>query len=502
MLRKISSLTTFGLALLASATSSCTSTTTQQVQPNILLIVSEDNGPDLGCYGNKDVTTPNLDQLANHGVMFNKASVTYSVCSPSRSTIFTGLYPHQNGQIGLATHKYRMYKNFETLPRILKQHGYRTGCLGKIHVNPEAAIPFDFHPIKGSNFAKKDLPQYAIEAEKFTTQSDQPFFLMVNFPDAHFPVQKQVQGMPAKPISSEDLEHTIDFTGADSKRLREFTANYYNCMNRLDESIGMLLTKLEKANKLDNTLIIYLGDHGAQFSRGKCSNYEAALRIPFIMQWEGQIKAGTINNNLISTIDIVPTILDAANIQGSNSLPGKSLLEVANTSYKKNWRDAVYAGGAGASSLMYYPRRSVRTERFKLIHNILQDRDNPHYHFYLSKQGHFAAGTQPSEITNASDQIKNAYKTWKNPPEYELYDLDNDPLEWKNLANDPQYASTLEQLKSKLTTWQLTTNDPFADPKKLDMFTKEVDRINEVYPNHSYKRDKNFKWEYPNYFSK
>jgi len=114
---------------------------TVKTQPNILLIVSEDNGPDLGCYGNKDVYTPNLDKLASDGILFQNAFVTYSVCSPARGSIFTGLYPHQNGQIGLATHKFRMYESFKTLPVYLKEQGYRTGCLGKIHVNPESAIP-------------------------------------------------------------------------------------------------------------------------------------------------------------------------------------------------------------------------------------------------------------------------------------------------------------------------------------------------------------------------
>jgi len=165
-----------------------------KTQPNILLIVSEDNGPDLGCYGNKDVYTPNLDKLASDGILFQNAFVTYSVCSPARGSIFTGLYPHQNGQIGLATHKFRMYESFKTLPVYLKEQGYRTGCLGKIHVNPESAIPFDFHPIRSSNFAKKNLPEYAQEAGKFISESESPYFLMVNFPDAHYPLQKQIEG--------------------------------------------------------------------------------------------------------------------------------------------------------------------------------------------------------------------------------------------------------------------------------------------------------------------
>ncbi|MGB4960291.1 MAG: sulfatase-like hydrolase/transferase, partial [Saprospiraceae bacterium] len=120
-----------------------------QERPNILLIVSEDNGSDLGCYGVKEVKSPHIDNLAESGMLLENAFVTYAVCSPSRSTIFTGLYPFQNGQIGLATHGYRMYDHIvNTLPVVLKNGGYRTGCLGKIHVNPESSMPFDFRPIK------------------------------------------------------------------------------------------------------------------------------------------------------------------------------------------------------------------------------------------------------------------------------------------------------------------------------------------------------------------
>ena len=113
-------------------------------KPNVLLIVSEDNSPDLSCYGNSFVQTPNLDRLASQGMRFERAFVATASCSESRSAILTGLYPHQNGQIGLATHKYSMCRNWPNMPSLLKQQGYRTGIIGKLHVNPESAFPFDF----------------------------------------------------------------------------------------------------------------------------------------------------------------------------------------------------------------------------------------------------------------------------------------------------------------------------------------------------------------------
>lgn len=171
--------------------------------PNILFIVSEDNGLDLGCYGNKSVHTPHLGSLASRGVLF------------------TGLYPHQNGQVGLATHNDSMYRGVKTLPKYMRQLGYKTGCIGKIHVNPESEIPFDFWENSGSNFAKKRLKSYAEQAVRFVkSDEDKPFFLMVNFPDVHFPVQASVEGLPSIQIDERKVE-PMEFVGVDSPRHRE-----------------------------------------------------------------------------------------------------------------------------------------------------------------------------------------------------------------------------------------------------------------------------------------
>lgn len=471
------------------------------VKPNILLIVSEDNGADLGCYGNKEVKTPVLDKLADEGVLFENAYVTYSVCSPSRGTIFTGLYPHQNGQIGLATHKYRMYKSFKTLPVYMKEAGYRTGCLGKIHVNPESAIPFDFHPIKSANFAKKKLSDYAEEASKFMNASDDPFFMMVNFPDAHFPVQKQVEGMPVNPIDGTDVKGALPYVGADSERLREYTANYYNCMARLDESVGQLLQKLKESGKAENTLIVYLGDHGAQFSRGKCSNYEGGLKVPFIIKWPENSDKNIRRKELISSIDIVPTLIEVAGADIPKELPGLSLLPLLKNENAK-WRKYVYADGLGSALHFYYPRRSVRGERYKLINNLLRDRENPKVDFYATHlNGHFDGGTEYEEINNSNDIVKRAYKTWLNPPEFELYDLRNDPWEFNDLSDKIEYSGILNKLKHQLKNWQIETKDPLADSIQFTKLTEEIETIKKKSGVNGYAKNKDFSWQYPEYFS-
>ena len=127
-------------------------------RPNILLIVSEDNGPELGCYGDPYVQTPVLDRFASNGVLFDRAYVPQAGCSQSRAALLTGLYPHQNGQIGLATWKFRLYKeDAPNLIRTLKHSGYRTGIIGKLHINPTSAFPFDYKQFPSSNFSRKKL---------------------------------------------------------------------------------------------------------------------------------------------------------------------------------------------------------------------------------------------------------------------------------------------------------------------------------------------------------
>ena len=233
-------------------------------RPNLLLIVSEDNGPDLGCYGDPYAQTPVLDRLASDGVRFARAFVPYSVCSPSRACFLTGLYPHQNGQIGLATHHFAMFPGVKTLPALLQANGYRTGMIGKLHVNPEAAFPFDFRKIKSANFGRRNMREYADAASEFFNQdSDQPFFLSINYPDAHFPLHRQQFGLPKRPINADDVR-PLPWVGVDSPRLRKFTADYYNCLRRLDDGIGMLLEELAASGRAENTLIVYIGDHGAR----------------------------------------------------------------------------------------------------------------------------------------------------------------------------------------------------------------------------------------------
>ena len=459
---------------------------------NILLITSEDNGAHLGCYGDRYVKTPNLDALADGGVRFANAYVTQAGCSPSRSSIFTGLYTHQNGQIGLATHGLRMYrKDTPNIFRSLKDAGYSTGLIGKIHVNPESAFPVDKHFKRRGGFGNRDVRWEAKTAGQFISSTDKPFMLMVNYNDAHRPFIRQQHGLPAKPLKPGDVK-TLPEIGLDTPTLRQNTADYYNCMNRLDSGVAILLKTLKKTGKADRTLVIYLGDHGADILRGKRTSLEGGVKIPLIVSWPGRMKGGQVRDELVSTVDLMPTIIEAAGAKPIDGLPGKSLAPLIRGE-NPDWRKYLFTEFHLHSGHNFYPQRTVRNARYKLVLNLLAGRVNPGYAF--TNDRFFKPGEIAGALKKAPPHVRKAYEIMRISPEFELYDLKADRFEFHNLADNPEHRSALDELKSALADWRLRTKDPLLDAENLKRLKTEVDSR---WKTGKYK--KKMDWSYPDYF--
>jgi N-sulfoglucosamine sulfohydrolase len=458
-------------------------------RPNILFIVSEDNGPEIGCYGDPYARTPNLDRLAAEGVRFNRAYVAQAGCSQSRASFMTGLYPHQNGQLGLATWGFRLYRpDTPNIPRNLKAAGYRTGIIGKLHINPESSFPFDFWEIKSANFARKGLADYARHAETFIQASDQPFFLSVNFPDTHQPWTRQVEGMPTQPLDGKDVK-PMPYMGVDRPDLREQVAAYYNCMNRLDTMVGSLLGVLQRSGKADNTLVIYFGDHGADMLRGKRTSYEGGVRVPLLVRWPRGGKAGQVRDDLVSTVDLMPTVLEAAGAPPVAGLAGRSLLPLLRGE-KTEWRRFLfteYHTHGGRNN--YYPQRTVCTDRYKLIENLLPGEVNAGYEFTL----HHIDADLTAAIAAAPAHVRAAYARMERPPRWELYDLQADPFEFRDLAGDPAQAKALAELQQALAQWRRETSDPLLNPDNLKRLTAEMAGLSKG-------EAREMSWKYPYYF--
>jgi len=467
-------------------------------RPNILLIVSEDNGPELGCYGDPYARTPNLDRLASEGIRFVRAFVPQAGCSQSRASFLTGLYPHQHGQIGLATWNFRLYREVTpNLPRSLKAAGYRTGIIGKLHINPASAFPFDFHEIKTANFKRENLPDYAKRAAAFIHAGDEPFFLSVNYPDPHDPWVRQAGGLPKKPQTAKDVR-AMPYMGIDPPAWREMIADYYNCLSRMDTLVGDLLAALKKSGKAENTIVVYLGDHGADMFRGKRTCFEGGVRIPLMLRWPGHVKP-QVRTELVSTLDLMPTLLAAARAKPVPNLPGRKLQPLF-SGETAPWRTHLFTEYHTHGAQNFFPQRAVRNDRLKLIENLLPGEVHPDYDATLTKMVGEVKNSSPevtvdyhAVIAASSPEVRNAYARMRQPPRYELYDLKNDPYEFHNLADDPAHVQTLNDLQRRLAEWRKQTSDPLLIEKNLRRLAKEVRSVK------SKKASKKRTWGYPDY---
>lgn len=427
---------------------------------NVLFIVSEDNGPELGCYG-APVQTPYIDQLAEEGTLFWNAYVAQAGCSQSRAAFLTGLYPHQNGQIGLATWKYRMFSpRIPNVVRTLKEAGYRTGIIGKLHVNPESAFPFDYKAIPGANFSRKAMGGYSKFAQQFIVSSKRPFFLQVNYPDAHRPFLRSVDGLPKKPLVPLDVD-PLPFIGINHPELRQQSADYYNCMMRLDSYVGDLLRVLDESGKSSKTVVVYIGDHGADVMRGKRTSYEGGVRVPMIIRWPGS-RAGQVRKELVSLLDLYPTFCEIAKTKVPPNLPGRALKPIL-FGEVPNWRKYLFTEFHLHSNHNPWPQRTVRDQRYKLIFNPLAGEVNPGYKFTMGKK--FFTASEDQLLAYASDKVRKAYKLMKEPPIYELYDLKEDPHEFNNIFENAELETTRTRLISELKRWQLETGDVLSNPE-------------------------------------
>ena len=449
-----------------------------EVRPNILMLVSEDHGPQLGIYGDPFARTPVLDKMGATGVVFDQAYVSQAGCSPARGSIMTGLYPHQNGQIGLATHGFRLYDDQEILllPNALKSAGYRTGIVGKLHVEPEVWFDFDMR-LQGDSFGERDVRMVARNAMRFLQETDdaKPFFLSVNYADVHRPYigdfVRQADGLPVDPHDIGDVD-VLPHIGFHDELQAEKAANYYNSIERLDAGIGILLEEMKEKGYLDNTIIVFLADHGPDKIRGKRTVFEFGTKIPMIIHWGDRIETGQRRPEFVSINDFVPTFLELAGIEIPEVLPGKSLMPLLQDQ-DMEWRKYLFTEYHTHSPHNLYPQRTVRDDRFKLIHNLHHGQFNPGYAFTFDRIYDSREHIE-GIIAQGPVKVKNAYALMKVAPEFELYDLENDPYEFNNLAENESFFEIKEHLKSVLHDWRVRTKDPLLSNENLEALEYDV----------------------------
>ena len=426
----------------------------------IVLMIADDLGLDLACYGNAKIRTPNLDALAASGTRFTHAFATVSSCSPSRAVLLTGLYTHTNGQYGLAhaVHNAQTFDSVQSLPRRLKKAGYRTGVIGKLHVLPPEVYPFD-ETMGGREIGGgRDVAAIAARVGEFITRDEKPFLLVVGFGDTHragkgFGNNARGDDLPADRYDPADV--VVPAFLPDKSDVRSDLADYYQSVSRLDRGVGLVIEAIKKAGASDDTLVIFLSDNGIPFPGAKTNLYDAGVHLPLIVSSPRQTRRGQANDAMVSWIDITPTILSWAGLK-SDDLPGRSIVELLDAEHADAGRDVVYGSHVQHEVTMYYPMRSIRTRHHKYILNLASGLEFP------TAGDLFGSQTWQGILRRGDVAIgQRSTAAFRNRPREELYDLDKDPDEMKNVAGDAAYGAVLKDLREGLKDWQKRTNDPW-----------------------------------------
>lgn len=437
------------------------SNATPAVRRNIVLIVADDLGLELGCFGDRVAKTPHIDAFAAAGVRFNYAFCTTASCSASRSVILTGLQNHANGQFG-HQHGYNDFHTHEFvrgLPVLLGEAGYRTCSIGKLHVQPEKNYHFDQYANDGAQGGRNPV-RMAENAERFIREADpRPFFIYFCPTDPHraakgFANDQKHPGV--NEVKYDPRAVPVPHFLPDQPEVREELAEYYQAVSRVDQGVGRLVQALQDTQHWDDTLVLFLSDNGIAFPGAKTTLYEPGMHLPLIVRDPQSKRPGSVSNAMITWADLTPTILEYTGAKGPKyPLHGRSFLAALERPDLSGW-DEILASHTFHEITMYYPMRVIRTRKYKYILNLAHQLPYP-----------FASDLYESPtwqgVLRRNDKMlgSRSVEAYVHRPRHELYDLENDPRELVNLAEKPELAETLKELQTKLQTWQDKTDDPW-----------------------------------------
>jgi N-sulfoglucosamine sulfohydrolase len=420
-------------------------------QPNVLLLISDDQSAgDIGAYGNPVVATPHLDALARDGMIFDRAYAPEAMCTPSRSSMFTGLFPIQHG----AHHNHEYVRDgIRSVPHHFGPLGYRVALAGKSHVGPIDAFPFEFLP--GSHIGPEQvrIDRQMEDIRALIRDSTTPFFLVVADSRPHT-IETEPGGWPA-PVRYDPGDVVLPPYLVDTPETRYERAGYYDLVSELDALYGEILDTLDAAGKARDTIVIFVSDHGAGFPFEKWTNYDAGLRVPMIVRWPGRVAAGTRSDAMVSLVDVLPTLLELVGAPTAD-LDGRSFAGVLEGREQQH-RSLIFGlhTNVGILNGGIYPIRSVRDERYSYLRNLHSTGTFTNNVTEVDQAG-WSSWLERAE----SDPFAAARVTrYQHRPDEELYDLASDPFELVDLAPDPAHRGVLERLRSELDAWTQSQGD-------------------------------------------
>jgi N-sulfoglucosamine sulfohydrolase len=433
-------------------------------RPNILVLIAEDISPDLGCYGNEYATTPNIDKMAEGGMVYDFALTTTPICAPSRSTLASGLYATSLGTQHLRS-EIPFPEKLKTLPELLRENGYFTSNRDKTDYN--------FDPEGMWEHWSSEYTPWRHRAE------EQPFYSFMNIGPSH---EGSVNNLERYKEFVENLPEELFHDPAqvplppyypDSPKTREIWAHYYDILTVLDQNVGMVLDSLRADGLMEETIVIFIADHGFGMPRYKRWLYKTGMHVPMVVHVPekykhlvpGYSKGGNITQ-MVSFIDLPATVLNLAGAEIPGYFEGKPIMG------KNAQPEREYAFGArDRADDMFEMSRSVTDGRYFYVRNYM-----PHLPYI--QPGYIFSDVKESlrelrRLHNAGQTNAEQEKLWNKKPVEELYDWQTDPQELNNLADNPAYADIKSSLKSKLHHWMVETRDLGLLPEAEYMIRSE-----------------------------
>ena len=470
-------------------------------KPNVLFILTEDQGAQMSFVGTPGLSTPHMNRIAKNGVYFNKAFVNYPVCSPSKASIYTGTYCHTNGLRGVTTNflgpaeklpeaianhpltkRLRIRDDLPTLVELFKEAGYTSAITFKLHVHPVFKFPFD-HYIEGN-------PTYGSVREHFAKAGEDrtPLFYFANISEPHRPFR-----------NSDHVDIGIDVDAIepppflpDTPICRKDWAEYLAHCEQADRVVGEILRGLEDSGQKDNTLVLFMGDHGPAYHRAKLALYDFGLHVPLAFSGP-MIRSGVKTDQMISNVDLMPTLLDLCGLEDVTPAlqHGHSVAPFLRGERDDTGNEHIFSevhhGAMVRADGKGMQERCVYDGRWKLIYR--ENRTEPRqvnadlkYFHHPNPKAPYQGNRVYDEIVNRREQFPEAFR-FLAPidngvlmpgaalPMFELYDLSTDPWEFNNLAEDLAHRSTLKRLLDQLQRWSVQTDDKYTVLKSLSADT-------------------------------
>lgn len=419
--------------------------------PNIVFYLADDQDVyDYSCYANDKVYTPAVDKLAQERMLFENAFTGQAICAPSRSQLFTGKYPLRNDCFVNHT---PTYDTIESVTGYLGALGYDVVLAGKSHVKSSSVYQWDkeWKPVEKEGSPRDYIPMDSIAS--YMENAKKPFCMFIA---SMFPHGKYFDVPPRK---TEDLKfYPFDEVKKTNEAYRKKRSGYYRSIAEDNTQLEFVLEQVDE-HLNDNTLFIYSADHGVS---GKFTVYDRGLQVPFIARWPGVIKSGTRSKTLVHYTDVLPTLMEVAGATSNTDFDGKSFLPILKGS-QEEIHDYVYGvqTNQGILSAAIFPARMIRNKKYKYIRN-------------LNSVEVMEQNFTDNPYVNAFIEI--GAKKFKDSPFEELYDIQNDPFETKNLAKNPEFKGEKQRLSQDLLKWMETQDDILSKQSGMPLIkTKRFD---------------------------